>query len=233
MVIYEICRGACSHSDGWAPGCHVECLRLIGERVQENLDVMKYSFKPTSSTQQLRYSWLLNDVVSMGVKDKTDVADETRKLLRGLAPELRYWIAEQLLREYATARLSILRPSDHNHLHNFSTSTAVWARPVRFEGMTYIASLSNERVDGQTQQLIYAPAAQRDIDTVYLCEDHLGILQVIFGNSRQTPKITQRLDVWWRSLQLPSDCLLQGKTDVSPIFTIDGYGLIIAARASS
>lgn len=213
-VSYEICRGACPHRDGLALGCHADCFRLIEGPIQEYLEVMVYTFEPTPSQEHSRYRWLLNDLVSRWGREGRNLPGLSWKL-RGLAPELRCGIAEHLLREYSTASLSVLPLNNDNHLLEFNTSTEVWARIVSIEGVTYIASLSNTQTSDK-DQLLYTPIPWRAVDTIYMGENYLGIVQVVFANSEETRIISQSPGIWWRLIRVPStDCVLKVQTDVS------------------
>lgn len=214
---YEICHGTCAHTDGWAPACHVNCFRLTEGRFQECLEITTYTFDPTLPKQQRRHRWLLESLASRWEADKTDATKE----LRRLPPELRWRIAEQLLREYATARLSVFKSVDDGRAVEFSISAKVWARFVFVEGVRYITSLLN--VPSSDEDLVYVPIPQRAIDTLYVCEDQLGIRQVVFANSEETQRFSERPGVWWRSCKVSNTThLFKAHTDVSYIY----YGLI-------
>lgn len=209
-VTYEICRGVCVHTGGWAPACHVNCLRLTEGRFQECLKVTAYTFEPALPEQNLRCRWLLENLMSSWEGHETCAT----KHIRRLPAELKREIAEQLLREYATARLSALRSVGGGHAAEFSISTKVWARFVFVEGVRYITSLSN--TPGSDEDLVHVPVSEREIDALYLREDHLGVRQVVLASSKETQRITERRGGWWRSYRVPNTVrLLRALTDVS------------------
>lgn len=215
-VTYEICVGACVHSDGWATACHINCFRLTEGRSQNCLKAAAYTFEPTLSKQHLRHRWLLGDLLSGWQGDETCPNNHPRRL----PAELRRGIAEQLLPEYATARLSALQFVDCGEVVEISISSKVWARFVFVEGVRYIASLSNEPSSGG--KLIHIPTPQRILDTLYLCEDHLGVRRVVLANCEEAERSSECAGVWWRSYEIPSTVrLLEAHTDVSSI----SYGL--------
>lgn len=221
-VTYEVCDGACPHIDGWAPGCHVDCSRLVGERIQECLQVVAYTFEPRSPRQRSRKLWLRNHLLASWEKVTSDVPREVHNL-RGIPIELRQQIAGQLLCEYSTAKLNALQLPNADYIQKFSVHQRIWAHFVRFEGTAYIASLSN--IPNDKHQLIYDHHIQQAVDTIYVREDHLGIIEVIFASSREILAICEHPDVWWRLIRLPRiSYILEGQTDVSFI-TFTAYSI--------
>lgn len=220
-VTYEICLGGCGHRDGWAPACHINCFRLVTEGrrdIQNYLKAAAYTFEPTLSKQHLRRRRLLGNLLSRweSLSDTDETCSNINNLLRRLPAELRWAIAEQLLPEYATARLTALPSVDHGDVVEISISAKVWARFVFVEGVRYIASLSNEPSSGG--ELIYTPTPQRILDALYLCEDHLGVRRVVLANCEETERTSECSGVWWRSYKVPTTVrLLEAHTDVSSI----------------
>lgn len=214
-VDYQVCHAFCSHDDGWAQACHVNCFRLVGARFRECLEVNVYSFQPTAYQQKGRRQWLLGNLLRSWEDDRTHAT----KNIRHLPPELREDIAEQLLREYATVILGALHPVDKARHIEFSISSDVWARFALVEGVKYVTSLSNTP-SSDAIRILALKSQKYAIDTLYLCEDHLGVLQVVLSNGNKTQNTTQRPGVWWRSAKIPESIrLLQGHVDVS--FTSD------------
>ncbi|KAF3760074.1 hypothetical protein M406DRAFT_233854, partial [Cryphonectria parasitica EP155] len=104
-----------------------------------------------------------------------------------LPTELRRNVARYLVPEYAVARLSTLNDQvDLNSFMAFAPSGEVWAGNIRYEGVRYISSLSNRRISIE-DRLVYRPVPGQLIDTVYTCLNHLGVVQVVFGQSRHPP----------------------------------------------
>lgn len=213
---YEICGGACSHPNGWAPACHINCVRLVEGRIRECLQATAYTFEPTRAQQESRDRWLLDTLVSKWARMRPDPHGQILNL-RILPVELRWKIAEHLLREYSTARVSALQPTEQTQ--TISISKAIWARFVAFEGITYVASLSNSRRDDK-DQLIHTPTPQHADHDIYLCQDHLGILQVVFSHSEKPLTVSERRTAWWSSFRASTDCL-KARMDVSPLATIE------------
>lgn len=220
---YEICSGSCPHPDGWAPACHSDCVRLVEGRLQQCLDIMIYKFEPTQSEEKSRDRWLLASLAS-GWANAKPRPHEGILNMPGLPPELRLQIAEQMLREYCVARLSALPPLDNSREHEISISVKVWARFVVFEGVSYIASLSNCQVY-DTDRLVHNPTPQQADYSIYLRQDHLGILQVILNPFEKPLVSSKRRGTWWTSFRTKTNCL-KARTDVSFLPTIDGSDLI-------
>lgn len=214
-AVYQICGGVCRHEGGWVPACHVGCIRLAEGMHQACLGVMAYIFEPTLSDQQARHQRLLHGLVSGWEADESSRKAQALHLHR-LPCELKWDIAKHLLREYATTRLLVFLRSTHgSHVDDFSISAEVWARHVLVEGVRYIASLSNVKTSDRDRP-IRRPATQSSIDTIYLCEDHLGLRQVILACSTEALRIAKRPGVWWRSYRVPTAVnMLKAHTDVS------------------
>lgn len=130
--------------------------------------------------------------------------------MRRLPRELRWGVAEQLLCEYATVQLSVLHIEPAS-VNKFTPTSRVWARFVLFEGVKYLESLSNICDGGKGE--VELKTSQRIVDTLYVCQDHLGILEVIIANSVEVPKIAPRPGVWWTSFKTPN-CPLKAQSDV-------------------
>ena len=100
-----------------------------------------------------------------------------------------------------------------------SVSSNIWARYVKFEGVEYVAALANEP-DKEFASLLHAEQPGKTVDVVYVAEDHLGIRQLLFGNSTEAPSVKERSGIWWRPLPLSSKAPeLIWQTDVS----VDSY----------
>ncbi|TQN63892.1 hypothetical protein CSHISOI_11532, partial [Colletotrichum shisoi] len=85
-------------------------------------------------------------------------------------------------------------------------SQRIWAHFTTFEGVDYIASLSNAADDLHTK-LIFEPDAFRSSRSVHTAENHLGVRKIIFHYSKTSPEVEQGEELWWRSIHL-----LKGQT---------------------
>ncbi|OHE90313.1 hypothetical protein CORC01_14386 [Colletotrichum orchidophilum] len=93
-------------------------------------------------------------------------------------------------------------------------SAEIWARFIDFEGIQYISSLSNS-CDKHHMVSVFKPEPLLPIDSVYIGENYLGVMQVLFCSSTQTPAAKRRRDLWWRIIRL-------GERDPSLIIQTDG-----------
>ncbi|KAH8745091.1 hypothetical protein F5883DRAFT_376670, partial [Diaporthe sp. PMI_573] len=65
----------------------------------------------------------------------------------------------------------------------------------------YIASLSNTKSDDE-DNLIYTPTPQREVDTMNLMENHLGVPRILISHSREKLMVAKRPNIWWRSFKI-------------------------------
>jgi hypothetical protein len=99
--------------------------------------------------------------------------------------------------------------------HRFGISSAVWARHVEFEGVRYIAQLTNEPGRQLASfSLVYTPTRGKPADTLYVAEDYLGIRDILFASSPTTPLVPYDPGVWWKRLKIPPGYFLGAWTDV-------------------
>lgn len=93
----------------------------------------------------------------------------------------------------------------------------LWARYIVFEGVSYIAVLSNKRPriqEQEEQQIRKIKPPQGPVDLIYVAHDHLGIREIRFANSKEESTIKTMPGLWWRTLPLLEHTQLQATTDV-------------------
>lgn len=79
-------------------------------------------------------------------------------------------------------------------------SGSVWAMHIEFEGQRYIKGFTSDPVGDESP--IYRPG-RTHIDALYVAENHMGVVEVIFGNSCVAPAVPYKPDVYWKSLCFP------------------------------
>lgn len=123
-------------------------------------------------------------------------------------------ITQYCVREHAALNAQIQFLSKPSRNFDISTSAQIWASYVEFEGVDYIASLTNG-AGHMSASRIYVPQPGHPCDTIYVAEDHLGIRQLLFCSSTEVPEVRKRPGIWWRTVSVPGgDHVLQGQTDV-------------------
>ncbi|PHH73122.1 hypothetical protein CDD80_4031 [Ophiocordyceps camponoti-rufipedis] len=209
-----ICRFVLTKSDtgricvygGGMPGfrakrgvkCHAECVDVLEragalqpDSMKKHIDVFTSTYDPEPSEEGRRYQWLRAHFVTV-----------LQKALPLLSVELCGMIFNYYgVRQYAAQIAKSLKPTEGPEDLCFYVSSDVWASYVSLEGVDYVASLSNERQPSSS--LVYTPRSGRRVDAIYVAENHLGIIQVIFGNTSQVPDIGPREGVWWSILRVP------------------------------
>ena len=88
----------------------------------------------------------------------------------------------------------------------------MWARYVMFDGVAYVAELSNLRFPkGVTA--VPVPRTSK-IDTLYVAQDHLGIRRVMFGSSEEAPRASPEPGLWWWTSSFQQPGQLHSHSDV-------------------
>ncbi|KAI1207663.1 uncharacterized protein F4807DRAFT_434089 [Annulohypoxylon truncatum] len=205
-ITYTQCHRACRHhgeNGGLAVACHSECIKFLPHQSWKFSQALLYSFEPPFSQEKRRVAWLRSSLIS------------NLKMPCDLPYEIKSNIAQNLLREYAVVKARSCWVDAREFQKStdlcINPSKTVWARYIEFEGVKYIASITNEPSDGH--ETLFKPSSSSRVDYVYISEDHLGIRQMVFSPS-QAPTVPPLPGIWWRILPIPpSGCQLCGKTD--------------------
>ncbi|KAJ4328448.1 hypothetical protein N0V84_001132 [Fusarium piperis] len=171
--------------------CHGECLKAIPPpRIPKVLQQAAYTFVPSKAVRKRRENWFISKtthVVSTSVK--------------WLPPEVSINIAKQCSSALALSYAESLAESvamlatRQKPIFIAIAKYPMWARYVLFDGVAYVAELSNLRFPkGVTAILV--PRTSK-IDTLYVAQDHLGIRRVMFGNSEKAPQVSPEPGLWW------------------------------------
>ncbi|KAH9897403.1 hypothetical protein F4778DRAFT_743458 [Xylariomycetidae sp. FL2044] len=200
-VAYVECFSSCHCPWGRAYGCHASCVRYQQPRrtLRETLAMTAYAFEPPLSRCKERVDWLLRNAAS-NICLRPDIP-----------PELRFEIARSLLPEYAASNLAAIC-QHHTAGTSVDISATVYARRISFEGVPYIASLANKAGDGN-EEVTALTTTLSQLNTVFVCEDHLGIREIVLGHSAQALPVDSFPGLWWRTLTSSSTTKLCGYTD--------------------
>lgn len=140
-------------------------------------------------------------------------------VMAGVPAELRYMVAEHLVRECAVISCQELTSLSHGSGAEVDLSRDVYATYVSFEGIHYVQSLDNNpRPSGGKAQLLFDSKQGHPLRNIYVAYDHLGIRDVYVETSENPlpPSVPATRGMWWRSLykgHLPR--ALTAKSDVS------------------
>ncbi|KAJ3524377.1 hypothetical protein NM208_g12079 [Fusarium decemcellulare] len=132
-----------------------------------------------------------------------------------LPTELWELVLEHLIRDHAIAAFSTASPEA---VYTINLSEAAWATYADIDGIEYLTSISN--VARPRSRLLW-DATQPS--AVYVAEDHLGIRHVTNSpDAQQTAKKEDAAPVWWRTIVVEQEKMLEFKSDVSSalLFTL-------------
>ncbi|KZL64983.1 hypothetical protein CT0861_12835, partial [Colletotrichum tofieldiae] len=215
---FEECLGACPHRGGREVGCHAMCASLVPLASRASLlKVLTYQYEPSPFEVTRRMNWFHIQFAS--------TSPIWRHAKPHLPQELRYQIATHLLqgtalRRYTVACTRILPKDMESGSSRIRVSAEIWARFIDFEGVRYISSLSNSPDDDHAES-IFAPNTAQAVDSIYVAENHLGAMQVLFCSSVKAPVVERRQGLWWRIIQLRGRCpVLVIQTDGVKLRTI-------------
>jgi len=79
--------------------------------------------------------------------------------------------------------------------HEFNISNELWARRVKLKGVQYIAGLTN-KTTYQPTSLIHAPSLGKEVNSLYMAEDHSGLQELFFISSPEIPVVKYRPNLW-------------------------------------
>lgn len=215
---YQQCYGDCPHENLRAAGCHSICAKLLPTKSRMSfLKVLEYTYEPSPYEIAARIKWLRQEFASSLVLQK--VAFRLPRELQMLITE--YTLESHSLYRFAGARAVLQARSllDESLLRNSTTlrvADGIWARYIEIEGIRYVASLSNS-CDQDHAESVSVPDPTQPVDSMYVAENYLGVLRVLFCTSGQAPATHADPGIWWRPVQLAGghQTLLETRCDVS------------------
>ncbi|KAJ0168376.1 hypothetical protein CTA2_6732 [Colletotrichum tanaceti] len=212
-ISYTQCVGACLHSEGQAVGCHVECVNQVPtQQLSAVLEALTYSYEPARSETNRRTTWLHQTFSSL--LGSHVFSKKPYTLPPELLSQITAYCYSSFAIEYAMARLALASDTKADDARTIflDTSRQIWARLSSFEGVDYIASLSNASDDLHTE-LIFKPDALRSPSSIHTAENHLGVRKIIFHYSKTSPEVEQCDGLWWRNIHLRGPTRLVVQSD--------------------
>lgn len=209
---FQQCIGACSHHNGQAIGCHITCGDSVPELLRTSfLKALAYQYEPSPADTTKRIRWIYSQWAS------TTILRYTKPHLpQELCLEIaRHLLQGPILHRYAATLACTLVKGMEYRDSQISITAGIWASFTVFEGVRYISSLSNTCDKYHTERLS-TPFPSQSIDIIYIAENYLGVIQVLFGNSTlQIPSVERRQGLWWRIVRLcERESMLVFQTDV-------------------
>lgn len=227
---FEQCLGACPHLGGRAKGCHTSCANYVPITLRALLlKVLAYQYEPSPHELARRMRWLRLQVTSLLRHAKPHLPQEICSQIAD------YSLQDTALHQYAVMQTRTLPIDRKNDSSRVRASVEIWAHFVDFEGVQYIASLSNTRDDYHAES-VFRPIATQAVDCVYVAQNYLGVMRVLFCSSTQPPALDRHQGLWWKIIPLRREMVLVTKTDVSALATKLGYqdkARLMSRRVSS
>ncbi|WQF76305.1 hypothetical protein CDEST_01319 [Colletotrichum destructivum] len=200
-IDYVQCLGRCHHDEQRA-GCHVDCIEITPDfTLAKVLEVTTPAFEPPVLADKRRIRWFQSRLAG--------ILETTTRHLPHLPEEVRHNIAAWALDHRLTRRRLVIDCVNKRCAEKMSavlsvkTSEKIYARHVEFEGVQYIAYLTNAASDDK-DILLFDPTSPTSINSLFVANDHLGVRQLLFTDSSKQCTIEQEVGVWWRALKLES-----------------------------
>jgi hypothetical protein len=210
-IEYVECRGPCSHDEqGYA--CHADCLKTFPhELLPDALEVTKSAFEPPTLADKKRMYWYRTRLAEfIQTSTRQCLPHEICDITAGWALDDRAThsrLAVDLIRKRCAKRTSFTS--------SITISEKVYARHIRFEGISYVACLTNAPDDDKDVPLL-EPTLLTSIDSLHIASDHLGIRRLLFSSSSEKQTVEPEVGIWWKSVRLASlGNLIQFDSDVS------------------
>lgn len=123
-----------------------------------HLQTLDYAYELSPAELGRRERWLRSNLAS--------------NIQVSLPLELRHEVSQYLLREYAAAQA---RSFSHSLRQPFNTyidlSSTIWVQTIAFEGIEYIASLTNQ--PGKNgHRVLFTPDLEAEILNLYIAQDY-------------------------------------------------------------
>lgn len=210
---YVQCRGRCHH-DEQRVGCHVDCVKTKSDGIITNiLEVTASAFEPPVLAEKRRIRWFQYRLAEI-------LQTATRRILH-LPKEVHHNIAAWALDHRMTRHRLVLDfaykrcTEATNFVSSAKISEKMYARHIEFEGVRYIASLTNTPCDNK-DILLFDPTLSTAIDSLYVASDHLGVRCLLFADSSEQCTMEQEVGLWWKAVRLESlGSLIRFHGDVS------------------
>lgn len=162
----------------YAMTCHAQCIALNSSHLSQSFfRAIWYSYDPPPQELARRDHWLWSQFVQFlyGVLRRFSIPLEVCHMIVG-----NFSTRELLI--FTANTFWLETEKELKNRHQLSLDADVWARYVEFQDSKYIASLQNTP-RGQHMSKLYSLDPARNIKSIHLSEDHLGIRDVRFAGS--------------------------------------------------
>ncbi|TFB04218.1 hypothetical protein CCMA1212_004128 [Trichoderma ghanense] len=186
---------------------HVGCLEVAGledgPQLIRFVDAMKYQRLPSLLQKVLRRRQLLTCL-------STELSEHFALQGTNLPLELWHKVAAHLLPHYAAANArSLWRRTEPEVVR---LTEEVWCKYLEFEGIRYVARLSNTPSDG-CWELAYRPSGET-IKYLFTRENHFGVMDLRFSAMPNLRQVEETPGIWWRRACITdADVALRARSD--------------------
>ncbi|KAF6798088.1 hypothetical protein CMUS01_15756 [Colletotrichum musicola] len=201
-IRYVICPYEHKICNGTEPrvGCHVHCIENTPlHRLSRALELSALEFDFLNDYDCFRIPWLksrLSRILETATRHLPYLPEELLQIIADYTV-VDYTIHHLLATEYVNEICAEGKPG----MSSVKTSEKIYARHVNFEGVQYLAYLTNEASDDR-DMLLFDPILPTTIDTLYIANDALGIRRLLFADSSQKCTVEKEVNVWWRKAKL-------------------------------
>ncbi|KAF6827485.1 hypothetical protein CPLU01_09059 [Colletotrichum plurivorum] len=214
-IRYVICPYEHKICDGTEPrvGCHVHCIENTPlHRLSRALELSALEFDFLNDDDCFRIPWLksrLSRILEAAIRHLPYLPEELLQIIADYTV-VDYTLAWDVMFDRKIQRIHHLLATDYvNEIcaegkpgkSSVKTSEKIYTRHVNFEGVRYLAYLTNEASDDR-DILLFDPTSPTTIDTLYIANDALGIRRLLFADSLQKCTVEKEVNVWWRKAKL-------------------------------
>ncbi|KAL0929570.1 uncharacterized protein CTRU02_215469 [Colletotrichum truncatum] len=228
MEFFECC-GRCHH-DEQRVGYHVECISGISNAtLSKILETTASAYDPPVIAQQRRIRWFqsrLATILKTATRHILHLPEEVRNIIAKWALDSRI-TRHRLATDYAIKRCTGEMGVVSSGL-SVKICEKIYARYVDFEGVQYIAYLTNTASD-ERDIILFDPSSPTSIDSLYISSDHLGVRQLLFACSSEQCTIEQAVGIWWRTVKLESlGGLIRSRSDGLKLRDLHGANTVLS-----
>lgn len=200
--------------------CHYTCAKDLSPRaLQVILEIVRYEFVPSLLDLKRRRQWLqtkfaqdLSDHRSDHIIGLHDLTGSFQRQVAFMPPELRLCLVQFCLPQLTIACLTKAASLNAKPpLASVKAQCSIWATYVRFEGIWYISTLTNQSPGDEDKRSVLVWKPTGSLSVIHIARDHLGIRKIIPDCKAQS--ITCCPGLWWVSIPLKQHTVFQCQSD--------------------
>ncbi|KAF4983946.1 hypothetical protein FZEAL_771 [Fusarium zealandicum] len=163
--------------------CHSECVGRIKHRLFHCMAWSACDFIPPRLEQTRRLDWL-----------KWEYQRNVASRPSPYAPLPSQPCLASLVLTNSESVFTLTTPIVFRQLLKLDEQT--WVRLVNLEGVFYIAEMSSKSFSPSISTRLKRPLG-KEIDSLYVASDHLGVRAIVLANSAEVPDILPYPGIWW------------------------------------